>query len=210
MLSSSDDRQTWIRHSFYLALLTAFYHTLQFVSGVALSRRTGSPALMTYALDAIVSAPAALILAVRIQTHNRIDVIGIEEKWRFRAVAAGYITCGIIGLYLGAMGLWRSYRPVQNLLGIVLAAVSMLAIPIIGSYMKVLAVELRSQTLKSAAVFTFGNSYLSMVLLISQLVSIGMNIRWGDPLGALVMFPFMMQKGIQILLDEGKHEYVED
>jgi hypothetical protein len=205
-----DDRQTWIRHSFYLALLTAFYHTLQFGAGVAIFRATHSPALLTYAIDAIVSAPAALILALRIQRHNRIDIIGIEEKWRFRVVAGGYIAGGLIGLYLGASALWIGFRVARNLLGIVLAAVSMLAIPIIGSYMKVLAVELRSQALKSAAVFTFGNSYLSMVLLISQLMNIGMDKPWGDPLGALVMFPFMMQKGIQILVEEGKHEYVED
>ena len=70
-----------------LALLTAFYHALQFVSGIALYRNTNSPALLTYALDAIVSAPAALILALRIARHNRIDIIGIEEKWRFRSVA---------------------------------------------------------------------------------------------------------------------------
>ena len=101
-------------------------------------------------------------------------------------------------------------RPFPTVLGIVLAAVSMLVIPIVGSYMKVLAVELRSQALKSAAIFTFGNSYLSMVLLIAMLMSYGMNLRWGDPLGAFVMFPFMAQKGIQILLEEGKHEYVED
>ena len=86
----------------------------------------------------------------------------------------------------------------------------MLVIPIVGSYMKTLAVELRSQTLKSAAIFTFGNSYLSLVLLIAMLMSYGMNLRWGDPLGALVMFPFMAQKGIQILIEEGKHEYLED
>ena len=95
-------------------------------------------------------------------------------------------------------------------LGIVIAAISMLVIPVIGSYMKTLAVELRSQSLKSAAIFTFGNSYLSMVLLIASLLNYGMNLGWGDPLGALVMFPFMAQKGIQILLEEGKHEYVED
>ena len=37
-------------------------------------------------------------------------------------------------------------------------------------------------------------------------------LEWTEnhPLGALVMFPFMAQKGIQILLEEGKHEYVED
>jgi divalent metal cation (Fe/Co/Zn/Cd) transporter len=106
--------------------------------------------------------------------------------------------------------LGRRHHPQASVVGIAEAAISMLVIPIVGSYMKVLAVELRSQALKSAAIFTFGNSYLSMVLLIALLMSYGMNLRWGDPLGALVMFPFMAQKGIQILLEEGKHEYVED
>ena len=207
---SSEDRQTWIRHTFYLAILTAFYHMLQFAAGFALFRQTASPALITYALDAIVSAPAALILAFRIVRHNRTDIAGIEERWRYRTVAAGYMAASLVGLYLGVTRLWF-HQPVRwSLLSVGLAAVSMLAIPIIGSYMKVLAVELRSQSVKNAAVFTFGNSYLSMVLLISQLVSIGMDMRWGDPLGAIVMFPFMMQKGIQILIDEGKNEYVEE
>jgi hypothetical protein len=49
-----------------------------------------------------------------------------------------------------------------------------------------------------------------MVLLIALLLNAGMDFRWGDPLGALVMFPFMAQKGIQILLDEGGREYVDD
>jgi divalent metal cation (Fe/Co/Zn/Cd) transporter len=161
--------------------------------------RTKSAALMSYGLDAVVSAIAALILAGRIQ-----------REWRNKFVAYGYIAAAVGALYLGASMLWRGERPQATVLGIAVAAVSMLVIPIVGSYMKVLAVELRSQALKSAAIFTFGNSYLSMVLLIALLMSYGMNLRWGDPLGALVMFPFMAQKGIQILLEEGKHEYVED
>ena len=86
----------------------------------------------------------------------------------------------------------------------------MLVIPIVGSYMKVLAVELRSQPLKAAAIFTFGNSYLSMVLLVALLVNRGMGFRWGDAVGGLIMFPFLAQKGLQILIDEGNQEYVED
>jgi divalent metal cation (Fe/Co/Zn/Cd) transporter len=195
----SDDRQTWIRHSFYLALFTAGFHCLQFAASVALWRRTTSPALMSFGLDASVSAIASLVLATRIQ-----------REWRHRFVAYGYMAASAVAFYLGASMLWKAARPAPTVLGIVLAAVSMLVIPIIGSYMKVLAVELRSQALKSAAIFTFGNSYLSMVLLIASLLNYGMNLGWGDPLGALVMFPFMAQKGIQILLEEGKHEYVED
>ena len=97
-----------------------------------------------------------------------------------------------------------------TILGIVLATVSMLVIPIVGSYMKLLAVELRSQPLKAAAIFTFGNSYLSMVLLVVLLMNAGMGFRWSDAAGGLVMFPFLAQKGFQILIDEGKQEYVEE
>ncbi len=195
----SDDRQTWIRHSFYLALFTAFFHSLQFTASLALWMRTKSPAVISFGLDAFVSVVASLILASRIQ-----------REWRNRFVAYGYMAASAVTFYLGASMLWNRQRPAPSVLNIVVAAISMLVIPIIGSYMKVLAVELRSQALRSAAIFTFGNSYLSMVLLIASLLNYGMNLGWGDPLGALVMFPFMAQKGIQILLEEGKHEYVED
>jgi divalent metal cation (Fe/Co/Zn/Cd) transporter len=195
----TSDRETWIRHFFYLALFAAAFHSLQFLASLVLWRTTRSAALLAYGLDAVVSALAAFILATR-----------IRREWRNKFVAYGYMVAAAGGFYIGASMLWRGERPQPTVLGIVLAAVSMLVIPIVGSYMKVLAVELRSQALKSAAIFTFGNSYLSMVLLIALLMSYGMNLRWGDPLGALVMFPFMAQKGIQILLEEGKHEYVED
>jgi divalent metal cation (Fe/Co/Zn/Cd) transporter len=195
----TDERGTWIRHFFYLALFAAGFHTLQFLASLLLWMRTDSAVLLSYGVDAVVSAMAALVVATTIQ-----------REWRKKFVAYGYMAASIVTFYLGASMLWSGRRPESTVLGIVLAAISMLVIPIVGSYMKVLAVELRSQALRSAAIFTFGNSYLSMVLLIALLMSYGMNLRWGDPLGALVMFPFMAQKGIQILLEEGKHEYVED
>lgn len=186
----NDEREIWIRHSVYLARFIAFFHLLQFIASFFLWQQTGSAVLMAFGLDALVSAAAALR--------------------RARIVAYGYMAASVIAFYLAVSMLWTRSWPASSVLGIALAAVSMLAIPIIGSYMKTLAVELRSQALKSASIFTFGNSYLSMVLLIALLMNHGMNLRWGDALGALVMFPFIAQKGIQILLEEGKHEYVED
>ena len=195
----ADDRETWIRHSYQLALFTAAFHSLQFGGSLLLWTATESPALMAFGLDAFVSAAASFVLAARIQ-----------REWRHRFVAYGYMAASAGAAYLGASTLWSREPPARSMLGIVLAAVSMLVLPVAGSYMKTLAVELRSQALRSAAVFTFGNSYLSMVLLIALLLNIGMGLRWGDPLGALVMFPFIAQKGIQILLEEDEHEYVED
>jgi divalent metal cation (Fe/Co/Zn/Cd) transporter len=193
------ERDLWIRRFLQLALFTAIFHFLQFGAALLLWISTNSAVLMAFGLDALVSGFAAICLAAR-----------IEREWRNRFIAFGYMAAAAGTVYLGGSMLWTGGRARSTVPGIALAAVSMLVIPILGSYMKVLAVELRSQALKSAAIFTFGNSYLSMVLLIALLLNIGMDLRWGDPLGALVMFPFMAQKGIQILLEKGKHEYVED
>jgi divalent metal cation (Fe/Co/Zn/Cd) transporter len=201
-----DDRATWIRHAFQLALATAGVHLLQFLASVALWRVTGSAALAAFGLDAVVSAFAALVLASRIR--KSFDTLG--DNWRSRPVAIGYLAGAAIALGLSVAQLWSRQWAEGTRLGIVLAAVSMLVIPIVGSYMKVLAVELRSQPLKAAAIFTFGNSYLSMVLLVALLINRGMGFRWGDAVGGLVMFPFLAQKGLQILIDEGKQEYVEE
>ncbi len=195
----TEDREIWIRHFFYLAIFAGTFHSFQFLASVLLWAGTSSAALLSYGLDAVVSAAAALVLATRIQ-----------RDWRNKFVAYGYIAAAAASLYLGASILWLRHWPKTSALGIGVAAISMLVIPIAGSYMKTLAVELRSQALRSAAIFTFANSYLSLVLLIAMLMSYAMNLRWGDPIGALVMFPFIAQKGIQILIEEGKHEYVED
>jgi len=201
-----EDRSTWIRQSFQLTLVTAGFHFLQFAASAVLWVITGSAALAAYGLDALVSAFAALVVAIRI--HRSFETLG--DNWRSRGAAFGYLAGAAIALYLAVAQFWSREWSMGTVLGIVLATVSMLVIPIVGSYMKLLAVELRSQPLKAAAIFTFGNSYLSMVLLVALLMNAGMGFRWGDALGGLVMFPFLAQKGLQILIDEGKQEYVEE
>ena len=204
--STPEDRSQWIRQISTLALLTSGFHVLQFVASLALWIRAGSPVIAAFGLDAIVSAVAALMLSLKIRRSYET----LAAVWKSKLVAYGYLIGALLSLVLGVSSFFLNQHAKRSLLGIVLAAVSMLVIPIAGSYMKVLAVELRNQTLKDAAVFTFGNSYLSMVLLISLLMNAGMDFVWGDALGALIMVPFLAQKGIQILIEEGSSEYVED
>jgi len=205
-MSKPEERAQWIGQIALLALLTSGFHMLQFAASAALWIRTGSPVIAAFGLDAIVSAIAAFLLSIRIRRSYET----LATEWKSRVVGYGYVIGAVLSLILAISSFIGKHHAQRSLLGILLAAVSMLVIPIAGSYMKVLAVELRNQTLKDAAVFTFGNSYLSMVLLISLLLNAGMDFVWGDALGALVMVPFLAQKGIQILIEEGSSEYVED
>jgi hypothetical protein len=205
-LLMGDDRATWIHHSFQMALAAAGFHFLQFLASAALWMLTRSVTIAAFGLDAIVSAFASLVLAIRV--HRSFETLG--DNWRSRGTAIGYLGGAAIALGLAVTELWSRDWVIGSRLGILLGAVSMLVIPIVGSYMKLLAVELRSQPLKAAAIFTFGNSYLSMVLLVAMLINVEMGFRWADAVGGLVMFPFLAQKGLQILIDEGKQEYVEE
>ncbi len=195
----SDESRMWLRQFLYLGLLTACVHMLLAASGILLWVRTSSAVLMAFGMDALVGAVRELIIVRRIVHYGTADVDPQNDRLLFGTVACGYILVGLIALAVGVGQLWQRHAPGATLLGVVLAAAAMLMIPIIGSYMKALAMEIRSPALKAAAIFTFGNSYLSMVLLIGLLINAGMERWWGDPLAALVMAPFIFYKGIQIL-----------
>ena len=205
----SDEPRVWIRQFLYLAILTGFVNLLQATAGITLWMAAASPVLLAFGLDAFVSATREFVLARRIASHGTAEERDPADRVLFRAVGGGYLLVGVAALIAGIAALWRGGRPGSTLLGVTLAAVSMLMIPIIGSYMKSLAMELGSAALKEAAVFTFGNSYLSMVLLIGLLINVGMERWWGDGVAAIVMSPFIVQKGIQILMEASPGEFEE-
>lgn len=193
-----------------LGLVTAAVGLLQAAAGILIWLGTASPALLVFGLDALVGAGREAALARRIGVHGTADVEGSGDARLFRVVAAAYLLVGATALVLGGLYLWQGRRPDPSFLGVALAAISMLLVPIIGSYMKSLAMEVRSPALKAAAVFTFGNSYLAMVLLIALLINLGMQHWWGDGVGAVVMSPFIMQKGRMILSESRDLEFAED
>ena len=209
-IQQSNETNLWIRQFLYLCLLTASVNLLQTVSGVLLGLRASSPLLIIFGLDSFVGALRELVVARRIACYGPADGDPSESGVPFTLIACGYFTVSFFALGFGLIALLQGREPTPSILGVGLAAVSMLLIPIIGSYMKAVAMEVRSPVLKAASVFTFGNSYLAMVLLIGLLVNSGMQHWWGDPLGALVMCPFIIQKGIQILIGKREIEFVDD
>lgn len=206
----SDETRAWTRQFLYLAVLTGFVNLLQATTGIALFMAVSSPVLLAFGLDAFVGGTREFVLARRIARHGTADERDSADRVLFRAVGGSYLLVGAAALVAGAAALWRGGRPEPTLVGVTLAAVSMLLIPIIGSYMKALAMEVKSPALKEAAVFTFGNSYLSMVLLIGLLINVGMERWWGDGVAAIVMSPFVVQKGVGILMDASPGEFEEE
>jgi hypothetical protein len=188
-----------------MAFAIAVFHGLQFAASLALWIITESAVIAAFGLDAAVSAWGAAALACGIRGAGDIPP-GRPAGF----LGYGYMGAAGLSLCVAAAALLRGIRPGISLWGLALAALSMIGITIMGSYLKLLAMELRSQPLKSAAIFTFGNSYLALLLLVGLLLNAGMDLAWGEAAAAAATVPFMAQKGIQILLEEERPKYVED
>jgi hypothetical protein len=199
------ERELWVRHSFRLSLATAVTHAALCGVSAILWASNHSPVLAAFGLDAFVGAVGAVRLASSIRGAGE-----IPPQRASRVLGYGYAAAALLTLLLAAPPLWRGTRFPISPAGIILGALSMLVIPILGSYMKSLAVELRSQPFRNGAVFTFGNSYLSLVLMTALLLNAGMDLSWGDAAGALAMIPFMAHKSVQILIEEERPKFVED
>jgi len=209
VLDAQDESGHWLRQFLLLFLVAGAVEWLQAASGLLLWRVAGSSVLLAFGLDSLVGGARELVMACRLRTWSRTGADpGRMGPW-IQFAGIGYVLAGVTAFLAGGWTLWQGTHPQATLLGAALASISVLLIPIVGSYMKAVAVELRSPALRAASVFTFGNSYLSMVLLISMLVRIGMGRWWGDPLGSIVMAPFIIQKGIQMLIEERSGDVAE-
>src|SRR5207247_8864030 len=103
----TDERETWIRQFFHLALFTAAFNTLQFATSFLLWKATGSAALISFSLDAAVSAAAAVCLAARIQ-----------REWRNRFVALAYIAASEGAIYSALSLFWACHSYCCRLIGL--------------------------------------------------------------------------------------------
>ena len=209
---NKNDRQALAKHFVILVIFSALFQLIQAVCGLTLWVSVGSQVLLIFGLAALVGALREGILAIRIFQHDFTSGYFVNNSSRrlLGVLGASYLLVGVAAILFGVQGLVKGERHLASLLGVGLAAIALLVIPIIGSFMKALAIELRSAALSSASVHTFGDSYLSMVLLISLLINAGTDLWWGDALGAIVMAPYLIQQGIQTLLNLSGPGFQED
>lgn len=181
------------RRSLRLAYATAGYNLLEGVVAVAAGAAASSTALLGFGLDSFIEVSSALVVI-----------------WQFRSripEARERLALRLIALSFFALAAWISVDAVRSLLGrgvaepsavgIAIAAVSVVVMPLLVYAKRRTGRELGSATVVADSTQTLLCTYLSAILLVGLAVNALLGWSWADPVAGLVIAAVAVREGIE-------------
>ena len=155
---------------------------------LAIGLITGSLVLAAFALNAILDCSASVVLVWRFR-KERSDPAAAEDFER-RALVFILIAMLVVALYVGfeaIRALVDGSHADESALGIILASVSVVVLPWLGTRKFRVASALPSPALRGDGVLTIAAAALAAVTLVALLATKVLGLWWADPLAALII-----------------------
>jgi divalent metal cation (Fe/Co/Zn/Cd) transporter len=194
-----NDRASLVRRGRYLEYFTIGYNSLEGLIAVAAGLLAGSIALVGFGFDSLIEVTSGAVLLWRL--HADLDEERRErvEAISLRIVGACFVLLAIYVSYDSVKSLIRREAPEESLVGIVLAAVSLVVMPLLVRAKRKIARAIKSRALIADSKQTELCTYLSVILLGGLLLNALVGWWWADPVAALVMVPIIGKEGIEAL-----------
>jgi divalent metal cation (Fe/Co/Zn/Cd) transporter len=175
------------------------WNVIEAFVGMAAGIAAGSVALVGFALDSVVesSSSGILIWRLRSERHGGRPPEELERR-AVRLVAVAFLALALYVAAKSALDLITGARPEESLPGILLAAVSLVVMPLVAWRKRVAARALDSRSLQADSTQTMLCTYLSAFLLVGLLANALFGWWWADPLAGLFIAGFAAREGREL------------
>jgi divalent metal cation (Fe/Co/Zn/Cd) transporter len=200
--------RNWQRIGLRLVVATMGYNALEALVAVGAGVAARSIALVGFGLDSVIEISAGAVLLWRLRVEARgADPEEVErtEGRVLRFVGATFFALALYVAVEAGLTLWRAEPPGESTVGIALAALSLVVMPLVAWGKLRAAAEISSRALRAEAKETLACSYLSLTLLLGLVAHAVAGWWWADPVAALLMVPWLLREGW-----EGVHGEDED
>jgi divalent metal cation (Fe/Co/Zn/Cd) transporter len=185
MSVSAPERAAAVRRARRLNRYTIGWNVCEAVVALGAGVAAGSVSLVAFGLDSVIEVSAAVIFAWRLAQERHGDCTQDADRRATRAIALSF---GALALYVSiqaAADLADGERPDASSVGIVLAVLSLVVMPVLAHAKATLAPVLGSRAQQSEANQTRLCALLSAVLLVGLVANAALDWWWADPLAAL-------------------------
>lgn len=196
------DRPALIRRGRYLEYFTIGYNSLEGLIAVVAGLIAGSIALVGFGFDSLIEVTSGAVLLWRLLAdvnevrRERVEAVSL------RIVGVCFVVLAIYVTYDSVRSLIRRDAPEESLVGIVLAAVSLVIMPLLVRAKRKIARAINSGALMADSKQTELCTYLSAILLGGLLLNALLGWWWADPVAALIMVPIIVNEGNEALRGE--------
>ncbi|MHB9053130.1 MAG: cation diffusion facilitator family transporter [Thermoleophilia bacterium] len=201
----SPDRSSLLKQGVLLEYFTIGYNTIEGFVAIGAGILAGSIALVGFGLDSLIEITAGGALLWRLKKEARLGHAITDDDhsaMERRASLIVGVTFFLLAIYILAEAAWKLLTGVaaeESTVGIIVAALSLVVMPVLAYSKQRVATALGSKALASDAMETWVCSYLSLVLLIGLGLNAGFGWSWADPLAALAMLPLIIKEGWEAL-----------
>jgi divalent metal cation (Fe/Co/Zn/Cd) transporter len=195
--AATGHRAQLVRRGQRLSWLTLGYNLLEGVIGIGAGLLAGSIALVGFGVDSVIELTASVAALWRLHADGDPARREHAERTTLRIVGSLFLALAAYVAWDAAVALLRREAPEESMPGIVLAAASLLMMPLLARAKRRVAAALGSRALHTEAQQTQLCTYLSAILLGGLLLNAAIGWWWADPVAALVMVPIIAREGIE-------------
>ena len=185
-----------VRRGLHLSYATLAYNCLEGVIAILAGLAAGSVALVGFGADSLIEVTASLTAIWRLRSDS--DPVRRErsERLSLRLIGILFLALGAYVTADATQSLINRQAPDASVVGLVLAAASLIVMPLLANAKRKVAVAMGSGALAAESRQTMLCTYLSAILLGGLILNAALGWWWADPAAALVMVPIIAREGI--------------
>jgi divalent metal cation (Fe/Co/Zn/Cd) transporter len=172
---------------------TISYNVIEAVVALTEGSRVSSSALIGFGLDSVIEVSSAAAVAWQFAGRDP----EAREKAALRAIALSFFALAAYVSVDALRGLSGFGQALHSTVGIVLAALSLVVMPVLSRAQRRAGRELGSLSAVADSKQTLLCTYLSAVLLVGLVLNSLFGWSWADPIAALVIAAVALREGVQ-------------
>jgi divalent metal cation (Fe/Co/Zn/Cd) transporter len=189
------DRQLIAHRGKRLEYFTIAWNTIEGLVAVVAGAFAGSISLVGFGVDSFIEVASGAAVLWRMSVDADIHRRERNERLTLKIVGTCFVGLAIYIGYESVTDLLHRNVPESSLPGIILAAVSLIVMPLLSRAKRRVGKEMGSAAMNADAKQTEFCTYLSAVLLGGLLLNTAFGIWWADPIAALIMVPIIAKEG---------------
>jgi divalent metal cation (Fe/Co/Zn/Cd) transporter len=192
-LSQESSRVVIVQRGRRLEYLTIGWNSLEAIISIGAGIAAGSIALVGFGIDSVIEVSSGAVLLWRLVSGEHREQLALKLVGVSFLALAAYVAIDAVTTLL------FHEAPEASYVGIGLAILSLIVMPLLASAKRKVASSLKSQAMRADSRQTDICAYLSAILLLGLGLNALFGWWWADPVAGLVMVPIIAKEGIEAL-----------